>query len=93
MTETTTFESRDRNKTERTCDYPGCDDATTVRDGRGNRYCATDHLLAAANEKEPSDLIEYEVEYDGVTGTFRETSKEAAERQWKHHILSERRNP
>lgn len=81
------------SEADRTCDYPQCDDPTTVRDGRGSRYCATDHLLAARNEKEPAALTEYEVEYDGVAGMVRETSKEAAERQWKHHILSERRNP
>lgn len=76
------------SETDRTCDYPGCDDATTLRDGRGNRYCADDHWLAAANEKAPSELTEYEVEYDGVSGTFREASREAAQRQWKHKVLS-----
>lgn len=72
------------------CDYPECDDPTTVRDGRGNRYCADDHLIAARNEIDPSALDEYEVEYNGVSGTCREKSREAAERQWKHHILARR---
>lgn len=84
--------SKRNTETERTCDYLGCDDPTNYRDGRGGRYCETDHLLADANEIAPSALDEYEVEYDGVSGTFREKSEEAAQRQWKHTILSRRRD-
>lgn len=84
--------SEPNTETERTCDYPGCNDPTNYRDGRGSRYCAMDHLSAARNGIAPSDLDEYDVEYDGVSGTFREESNEAAQRQWKHQILSRRRD-
>jgi hypothetical protein len=93
MTDTTTFESSDPDtESERTCDYPSCDDPTTVQDVFSDHFCARDHLIAARNEWDPDDLAPFFVEYDGSWGTFRAPSKETADRQWKAAVRARRKS-
>jgi hypothetical protein len=95
MTDTTStpVESSDTGtESERTCDYPGCDEPTTVQDVFRDHFCARDHLTAARNEWDPDDLAPFFVEYDGTWGTYRAPSQEEADRQWKAAVRARRKS-
>jgi hypothetical protein len=86
----TMSESRGRNAAE-TCDYADCDAPTAVQDVSGKKYCHSDHHSAARNEWEPHELDAYDVEYDGVSGTYRAPSQEMADSQWKAVVRARRK--
>jgi len=69
------------------CDFEGCNDPTSVK-GRSGSFCNSDHLLASANDWSPSELSEYNVEYNGVEGIFRAPDRETADRQWRSKVIA-----
>lgn len=72
-----------------TCTHPDCDesleDTQTYVDTSGARYCSENCLLADANgwRERDGDLQEWEVEHDGIEGTFRAPSQADADMQWR----------
>ena len=76
-----------REEEQQKCEFEGCEEPTTVKGSAGS-FCDSDHLLAAANDWDPSELSEYAVEHNGVEGTFRAPDRETADRQWRSKVIA-----